>query len=72
MLFRNTWRVNRNKEVLLVFVLHVRGFIVNPNFPWLGASPDFLINDSNEQASSLGLGEVKCPYSKRGSTIKEL
>jgi hypothetical protein len=45
-------------------------FIVNPNFPWLGANPDCLINDPNEQASSLGLGEVKCPYSKRDSTIK--
>ena len=50
---------------------NVCGFFVNPNFPWVGASPDFLINDPKEQASSLGLGEVKCPYSKRGSTIKE-
>ena len=47
------------------------GFIVNSNFPWLGASPDFLVDESDKQASSLGLGEIKCPFSKRDKTIKE-
>ena len=30
------------------------GFHVHPLYPWLGASPDFLIGDK-------GLGEIKCP-----------
>ena len=47
------------------------GFVVNSIFPWLGASPDFVIGESNLQASSLGLGEIKCPFSKRDNTIKE-
>ena len=47
------------------------GLIVNCSFPWLGASPDFLIHDMQEQASPLGLGEVKCPFSKKDNTIAE-
>ena len=46
------------------------GFVVNPEYPWLGASPDFLIGDSKE-ASPYGIGEVKCPFSKREMTIEE-
>ena len=46
-------------------------FVVNSIFPWLVASPDFVIDESNQQAYSLGLGEIKCPFSKRGDTIKE-
>jgi hypothetical protein len=41
------------------------GFVVNSRFPWLGASPDFLVFDGAE-ANSFGIGEVKCPFSKKG------
>ena len=34
------------------------GLIVNQSFPWLGASPDFLVCDTHEEASPLGLGEI--------------
>jgi hypothetical protein len=54
-----------------VDVCSASGFIVNPSSPWLGARPGFLVSDSNEQTCSLGLGEVKCPFSKRENTIKE-
>ena len=40
-------------------------------YPWLGASPDFLIHDEYEDVSPFGLGEVKCPFSKKDQTIKE-
>ena len=46
------------------------GFVVNENFPWLGASPDFLVFDSTE-AKSFGIGEVKCPFSKKDISIDE-
>ena len=45
------------------------GLIVNRSFPWLGASPDFLIHDMQEQASPLGLDKVKCLFSKKDKTI---
>ena len=47
------------------------GFVVNGMFPWLGASPDFLVHDKHEVSSQFGLGEVKCPFSKKDQTIKE-
>lgn len=34
------------------------GFVVHPNFDWLGASPDGLVSDD-------GVIEIKCPYGKR-------
>ena len=46
------------------------GFVVDQTSPWLGASPDFLIHDSTE-STTIGLEEVKCPYSKRNETINE-
>jgi putative phage-type endonuclease len=38
------------------------GMVVNPDFPWLAASPDRLVVDSSV---GYGLVEVKCPYSTR-------
>ena len=46
------------------------GFVVDSTSTWLGASPDFLVSDISE-VTKLGVGEVKCPYSKRDMTIKE-
>ena len=46
------------------------GFVVNSIFPWLGASPDFLVFDGAE-ANSFGIGEVKCPFSKKDMTVDE-
>ena len=34
----------------------------------MGASPDFLVFDSTE-ATSFGIGEVKCPFSKKNLSI---
>ena len=62
---------HKEREGMPVRVCSACGFVVNSIFPWLGASPDFVIDESNLQASSLGLGEIKCPFSKRDNTIKE-
>lgn len=40
------------------------GFIINPKWPWLGCSPDGVVNC--EKAI-----EIKCPYSKKEMTLKE-
>ena len=37
--------------------LTMSGFVVHPELPWLGCSPDVLVGNT-------GLGEVKCPYSQ--------
>jgi hypothetical protein len=46
------------------------GFVVNTEFPWLGASPDFLVFDHTEK-KPFGIGEVKCPFSKKDICIEE-
>ena len=44
------------------------GFIINPQWPWLGCSPDGIVFEND---IAVGCIEVKCPYSKRDMTIKE-
>ena len=46
------------------------GLVVNPRWPWLGASPDALISDQQEK-SHYGAVEVKCPSSKAVKTIMD-
>ena len=46
------------------------GLVVNPTLPWLGASPDGLICDPTE--STLGILEVKCPYTYRLCMVQEV
>ena len=46
------------------------GFVVNLKFPWLGASRDFLVFDCKEP-TSFGIGEVKCPFSKKNLSIED-
>lgn len=37
------------------------GFVVHPDAPWLGASPDGLVFDPEEEEAQFGLIEMKCP-----------
>ncbi|KAH9367648.1 hypothetical protein HPB48_020323 [Haemaphysalis longicornis] len=46
------------------------GLLVNPTFPWLGASPDRLVFDPAE--GSYGVLEIKCPYTLRDKKGDEL
>ena len=45
------------------------GLIVHPSKGFLAASPDGIVEDTNIHET--GLLEIKCPYSKRNSLIKE-
>ena len=51
------------------FVVHTCGLVVNPSLPWLGASPDGLVEDPSEKC--VGLLEIKCPFTYRFSTVEE-
>jgi len=51
------------------FVVRTCGLVVNPSFPWLGTSPDGLVEDPSMKC--FGLLEIKCPYTHRFSTIEE-
>lgn len=44
------------------------GLVINPKYPYLGASPDGLLHSSNETA----LVEIKCVYNKEKLTLNEL
>lgn len=46
---------------------HDCGLVVNPEFPFLGATPDATVC----QGPEFGLLEIKCPYSAREMTIDE-
>lgn len=46
------------------------GLVINPHFPWLGASPDRLVYDPNARPPTGGL-EVKCIESAQGMTPLE-
>ncbi|KAH9372809.1 hypothetical protein HPB48_000505 [Haemaphysalis longicornis] len=46
------------------------GLLVNPVFPWLGASPDRIAYDPEE--SSYGVEEIKCLHSLRNKKVEQL
>ena len=46
------------------------GLIIQSQIFWLGASPDGVILDKNNQ--EIGLLEIKCPYSKRNSSVTDM
>ncbi|KAH7940812.1 hypothetical protein HPB49_006129 [Dermacentor silvarum] len=49
-------------------ILHTSGLMLAS--PWLGATPDRVVYDVHED-QPFGLIEVKCPWSKRSSTLEE-
>lgn len=46
------------------------GLMVRPSCPWLGATPDRVVYDPQEDPP-FGLVEVKCPWSKKASTLQD-
>jgi putative phage-type endonuclease len=44
------------------------GLVLHPLIPWLGCSPDGIVDDTDE---SRGIIEIKCPYNARDLTIDE-
>ena len=64
---RNLYR-NSNMTKHSNFIVTEPGFFIDINFPFIGASPDGLINCSCHDP---GVLEIKCPWSARDLTIKE-
>ena len=47
------------------------GLVVNPDLPYLGASPDGkVINHDLDWLMPYGLLEIKCPYNQRNPTLE--
>ena len=59
-------QANGHPELLVI----KSGFIINPSFPFLGASPDGAVYDPSNQDQPFGFVEVKCPYSARDKTLE--
>lgn len=51
--------------------LQSAGLFVNPEYPWLGASPDAIVYDPSED-QPWGCVEVKCPYSLKDFDSEKL
>ncbi|KAH7980458.1 hypothetical protein HPB49_016325 [Dermacentor silvarum] len=51
--------------------LQCTGLFVNPEYPWLGASPDAIVYDPSEDPP-WGCVEVKCPYSLKDADSEKL
>ena len=51
------------------FVVCTCGLVINPSLPWLGASPDGLVEDPSEKC--VGLLQIKCPFTYCFSTVEE-
>ncbi len=47
------------------------GLFISKDTPWLAATPDGLVTDPSETEHSLGLVEIKNPYSARNLTLAE-
>ncbi|XP_077557920.1 uncharacterized protein LOC144173311 [Haemaphysalis longicornis] len=50
--------------------VHTCGLMVRPSCPWLGATPDRVVHDPQENPP-FGLVEVKCPWTKKASTLQD-
>ena len=49
------------------FVVQLSGLVINPEYPFLGASPDGIVSCD---CCGIGLVEIKCPYSHRHKPIE--
>ena len=47
------------------------GFLINPAYPFLGASPDGAVYDPSSAQQPFGFVEIKCPYSHRHASPAE-
>lgn len=63
-----TWQHNHGHPDLIV---SPSGFIINPLYSFLGASPDGAVHDPSHADAPFGFVEIKCPYSVRDLTPVE-
>ena len=47
------------------------GLFISQENSWLAATPDGIVTDSSEHSNSIGLLEIKNPFSKRNMTMSE-
>ena len=76
------WGSDNEKNALLKYQQHMKsnsneielcfscGPVVNPKWPWLGASPDSLVKECGKR-NACGAVEIKCPAPKADHTILE-
>ena len=50
------------------FQIELSGFVINPDFPYIGATPDGMVSCD---CCGSGIVEIKCPYCAHDSTVKE-
>ena len=50
------------------FQMELSGFVINPDFPHIGATPDGMVSCD---CCGSGIVEIKCPYCARDSTVNE-
>ena len=70
------WGIDKEETVLAKYKENMTkplqviscGLMINPKWPWLGASPDGLVIHGEKLSGGL---EIKCPYSKKNATILE-
>jgi hypothetical protein len=68
-----SYGISNEKRARQVYVkkqgIHVHdcGLCVNPEFPYLGATPDGIVCDDGD----CGIIEIKCPYTARDMSIEE-
>lgn len=61
-------KMNQQSKDHIEFLVTKCGFIVNKSWPFIGASPDGILNC---ECCGRGVLEIKCPYSKRDMTLLE-
>ena len=59
--------VRKQKEEHCSFQVENSGFVINPQWPFVGATPDGIISCS---CCGRGVLEIKCPYCHRGESIE--
>lgn len=59
------------QKICKQFVVYDAVLVLNPAFPYVGASPDGKVYDPTEQEPH-GLLEIKCPYVWRNNTMEEV
>ena len=60
-----TWQHNHGHPDL---IMSSSGFLINPLYSFLGASPDGAVHDPSDVDAPFGFVEIKCPYSVRNLT----
>ena len=51
------------------FTIHDSGFVIHPDYPHIGATPDAMVSCD---CCGCGVVEIKCPYCARDSTIDDM